>query len=994
MERWSVLLLASVIIFSLVGIVLFFIFNDKPQEELAIEGKTATQILADTKPVGENWTINETEDIVFFNDSNVYAQASPVVLNGDGYVEFEFVSKAYSGNVDFAWAFNTTYVEPMSAELFNPHWDNNTRSYTCNTGIFNYTLNPRFAWCYQNVLNNETGQNYSEIIFASPFEWGNLSTSTVYWNDSYINNWTNIGNNFNVVDYTYQDVNKFYLLSNQPINANQTYRLRTWIDSSGLQQQTKYWFAFKPSAETIQQAISNGHLYALDPWIDPAVDNAGLVAFYHFNTINVTENKRTNLETRFHLTNVSSATGVNGSWTSLGKFQGAWNTSDSPAYFLGIGNDTLGNNWTSFPNITVTMWVMANDSTNDNTNQKNIWFFGDNEVYLTFSRRNGTASNNLGYCLQSTFAGATNAINCTGVVENGTQWRHLALVYSNDSQNLTFFVDGLYVGNMRQAGRQTDTDHATERDTFRIFGSGGVQTASSFIFDSITVWNITMNISDIQSIMGSANSSGSVTIHSLAPTNNTITVSNTFNFSVNSQASGGYNLSNATLSIWYNNGTLLNQTSKTAVGIINSTNISLYNLNLGTYVWGFLVCANDSTSSTCATSINSTFTRSIEVNSSAPLGSAETVTEVFQQNITAPSGLTVSSANLLFNGTSYSGTTSNVAADNWTLTRTLVIPIGDGLKNFFWLVNFNDGSQVNTTTNTVQVNRTLLGQNNATFPYYVNFTFANEATSAALAGLIDASSWTFWIGGGGTTTKSFTYSNSSANYGYGFGLNPSQYNFTTDLTLSYSASGYPIRTYTLDDRHFTIGATNTTLYLLASADGIYSSIQVVETTGISISGVFVTIERQVNGVYQIVGSGNTDDSGTVTFWVNPNFAHRVTASKTGYATAQVTITPSQSIYTLALSKTDQGATYDDEAGGLKYVIYPSVGTISRGSHSFNLTVRGNLNLQGCRLEIVNSTNVSQMFSNITSPGLTNSSYCFYTQFFFSFNSELFLSCAI
>ena len=534
---------------------------------------------------------------------------------------------------------------------------------------------------------------------------------------------------------------------NQPINANQTYKLRTWIDSSGLQEQTKYWFAFKPSAETIQQAINNGHLYALDPWVDPAGDNLGLIAFYNFNQVNETTNNRTNSETRFHLRNPTGSDGTNGSWTNLGKFQGAWNTSDSPAYYWGIGNDTLGNNWTSFANTTVTMWVMANDSTNDNTAAKNFFFFGDNEVYLTLIRRNGTASNNLGYCLQSTFTGQIgDPINCTGVVENASQWRHLAFVYTNASQNLTFFVDGLLVGNMRQAGRQTDTDHATERDTFRIFGTGGIQSGSSFIIDQITVWNITMNISDIQSIAGNANETRTginITANLISPPNATQTGFSIFNFSAESNSSGTYNLSNVTFQMWYSNGTLFNETFKIISGKNNITNFSIFNIKIANYLWNVLACGNSSATSDCRIDIlNFSFTRNLIAENSQNFTS--TVIELSQQtyviNMTYDtsefSGIT---AKLVYNGSKTTATTSDTGNNKlFSVTRSIPNVNSQQSISFYWEFQLTTSTAAssfgNSTTRTQTVNIISLDNCGSNTVLFLNYSIRDEEFQTLLDG--------------------------------------------------------------------------------------------------------------------------------------------------------------------------------------------------------------------------------------------------------------------
>ena len=63
-------------------------------------------------------------------------------------------------------------------------------------------------------------------------------------------------------------MNTWYYIKNIPLEAGKTYQVRAWIDVpvsiEGIS--GKYWWAIKPSSETISQAIANGHFFAIDPW--------------------------------------------------------------------------------------------------------------------------------------------------------------------------------------------------------------------------------------------------------------------------------------------------------------------------------------------------------------------------------------------------------------------------------------------------------------------------------------------------------------------------------------------------------------------------------------------------------------------------------------------------------------------------------------------------------------------------------------------------------
>lgn len=64
-------------------------------------------------------------------------------------------------------------------------YGNATYEYTCLTSRFNFTLNPKVAYCYGNKLNS-TGQY--PIIYSHWFDYGYLANKTIYWNQ-----WEKIG---------------------------------------------------------------------------------------------------------------------------------------------------------------------------------------------------------------------------------------------------------------------------------------------------------------------------------------------------------------------------------------------------------------------------------------------------------------------------------------------------------------------------------------------------------------------------------------------------------------------------------------------------------------------------------------------------------------------------------------------------------------------------------------------------------------------------------
>jgi len=242
-----------------------------------------------------DWTIDG--DKVYINNSDCYASASPHTLSGWGWVEFEFESKNYDGDVDFVWGFDIDTAKPRAGSVQS--WKNITHIYYdivesdvwgfanfwgvtgfTNVGIENYT-DYDVLWGTSNntMLFNVTYDNGSRQDVVAFSDYQNIDNNyRIYgYKKGYVNSWDNqtypdwvdIDLGFEKINYNHGGMDTWYLLKDQPIQSNHRYKIRCWIDVpfGGLDGNSgKYWWAFKPSGETIQQAIDNNHFYALDPW--------------------------------------------------------------------------------------------------------------------------------------------------------------------------------------------------------------------------------------------------------------------------------------------------------------------------------------------------------------------------------------------------------------------------------------------------------------------------------------------------------------------------------------------------------------------------------------------------------------------------------------------------------------------------------------------------------------------------------------------------------
>ena len=252
----------------------------------------------------DSWVIDG--NIVSINDTNVFISITPHTISSSGYITINLTSKVYTGNIDAIFGVNSNTIKPSKVEVYKPKWENETKSYECTgEGIwFNYTTIPKYAWCWKNLTiyavdNTTIIDNKVENIFQHYFDYGNLAQKTIYWNETKYTEWQDFSSNFQKQNYNYGGMNVWYYATNIPITQNKNYKLRAYInllpkqgDNNG-----KYWFAIKPSQETLQESISNNHMYFLDPWFNSSYGRK--------KQINISENSnshQTNYTVRLNVT--------------------------------------------------------------------------------------------------------------------------------------------------------------------------------------------------------------------------------------------------------------------------------------------------------------------------------------------------------------------------------------------------------------------------------------------------------------------------------------------------------------------------------------------------------------------------------------------------------------------------------------------------------------------------------------------------------------------
>jgi len=563
---------------------------------------------------------------------------------------------------------------------------------------------------------------------------------------------------------------------------------------------------------------------------------------------------------------------------------------------------------------------------------------GEAALYSSTGGVGGTGTFQLGKTSKNYFiieiGGHTNT-SAWNVTLNET---FMITLVSNDSNysHKDFYVNGVLNYSLPHAGSpdfQNMMATASGPVSFGILGSAETVGMSGSI-DELGIWNRSLTQTDITNLYNSGDGfsyndsidykdgTSSVTLNSPVDNydSNSVLSKITFNCSANVL---GANLVN--ISLWHNvSGTFeLNQTNST---INPESNTTTFNAKFarGTYAWNCQACDDDGD---CGFATNRTINFNIDLNQSYNNVTYETDEETFYINVSdATDGI------LYYNGTSYTATNSG---DLWSRTIDIPLTLTPTAinKSFFW--SFNSGTQ-NTTT---ELNQSVLHTNfslcglegrNTTF---LNLTFQDEADNSLINASIQTSTFNYYLGSG-KVNKTYSFINVTDNFEYDFCGVPNQTMNITPTIQYRQGTAYPQRIWEPGIQSYSNTTTNQTLFLLASADGIYVTFQVVNNAEQLLDDVDVTAER--NGA--IVGSGTTGAEGTVTFWLNPDFIHSFTFTKTGYTTYETSFFPTQTSYTITLSGGVAVSGYD-YSKGINYKIYPeSKELVNKTEYEFNYTI--------------------------------------------------------
>lgn len=288
------------------------------------------------------------------------------------------------------------------------------------------------------------------------------------------------------------------------------------------------------------------------------------------------------------------------------------------------------------------------------------------------------------------------------------------------------------------------------------FGSGGtacgVETrVDNLIIDEIGFWNRTLNTTELLELYNNTEGITRLPNNSQVilntPTNNTIALSSNQTFVATiTQSVRIDTIANATLYIYYSNGSLFNDTIiQNLSGVTNTTNLNLTNLPLDTFVWNVFGCWNNTDASIeCVFAPgNFTLTTGFSINNvsfNTPV--SEGSQQIFSLNLTYDLLTHNLEPRFHYNNTVFNPSISVIAGDT-ILSNQFAIPglLSNANLTLFWDLDFTNIDTSNVFSfNTTENNQSVLILNIDDCSVFtneiLNFTMVDEETQIQLSGSV------------------------------------------------------------------------------------------------------------------------------------------------------------------------------------------------------------------------------------------------------------------
>lgn len=551
----------------------------------------------------------------------------------------------------------------------------------------------------------------------------------------------------------------------------------------------------------------------------------------------------------------------------------------------------------------ISLWMYHNSL----STYQGVYLAGDSNLYYPLSTVDGEIYIILG-------GRPSKPETPTGAIVTGS-WQHIVITRENDDWEI--WVDG--------TNRENHTESQTVTGSRLYLANDPANLATRGLdgkVDEIGVWNRTLNGTEIGELYNGGagityeEEEPDITVTLISPTNETRTNDDPITF-LAQLTPYGYNLTNGTANIWYENGTLFTtSTNSTFSDPSTAENItfSISDWIVGNYYWNVQRCQGNCNGTNSSFADNNFTLEWLPFNNTGEEYNSfvlETSQQIFKINISTSSDWTVNNGRLIYDGTTYENADKeDLGGGDFQLTQTIYIPtgtVGFGSENrsFNWNITFSEiaiGTLFSSTTdeNNQTVNELIFRLCGGTANMSVlNFTMYDEETGNAINAAVNPTTFqTTFSYGSHWNYKSKTYSidnQSVATNEFDFCTDNSSNFFYTDMEAFYTATGYVNKNYFLNNASLNGSNTNEiSLYLLNESNAIEFFISVEEDLS-PITSATINIEKYFvgEGIYKTVEIDETSsDSGEFTSYLDLDKDYKFTISKAGSVLGIITKTAS------------------------------------------------------------------------------------------------------
>jgi len=329
----------------------------------------------------------------------------------------------------------------------------------------------------------------------------------------------------------------------------------------------------------------------------------------------------------------------------------------------------------------------------------------------------------------------------------------------------------------------------------------------------------------------------------------------------------------------------------------------------------------------------------------------------------------------------FNGSEKTVSVDNnseyYILNSSFITPSVTGLSQelpYYWNINVSqaDGSfyDFNVSDNQT-VQDFVLAKCNAsiTVPglnYSLRYESNNSLVNGSLSLDID-----YWIGDK-SNSKNLLYFGSNLNH-FDFCISPGGQTFGSDYTALFSTPDSTQRTRIDEDIVVSNVTTGVNLFVVQTSEGIFARFKTVDQFENVITRVQSISRAFVGGDSVIVEESVTDDSGVVTFFVNPDTVYNFTFIKTGFPRTSFTLRPtSTDLFTVVMG---EGVARENQSifTGIISSFSPSVLVLNNNTvYDFDFNLSSSFwNISSCELLLYDQDN--NLLS--TTPGVFTDETC-------------------